>query len=95
MKKYCYAYFNKLGDFYGQPFFVDHKEEFVAILRQNLFAAKKDELEALKEDDLYFIGEFDNVTGTFEAKKDFITSMSGLCSEVLVKKYGEKVDGQA
>lgn len=33
MKKFCYAYFNKLGDFFGVPFYVDHKEEFPAIFK--------------------------------------------------------------
>lgn len=95
MKKYCFAYFNKLGDFYGQPFFTDHKEEFVKILNQSLYAAKQEELESLKEDDLYFIGTFDNETGEFVAEKSFVCSMSGTCSEVLTKKYGVEENGRA
>lgn len=91
--KYCFAYFNKLGDFYGQPFFVDHKDEFVKILHQSLYAAKQDDLETLKEDDLYFIGSFNNETGDFKPEKEFVCSMSGMVSEILVKKFGEKQDG--
>lgn len=94
MKKYCYAYFNKLGDFYGQPFFVDHKDEFVKILGQTLYSAKKDELEALQEDDLYFIGSFDNETGEFKFEKEFVTSMSGMVAAVLSKKFGGSEDGR-
>lgn len=93
MIKYCFAYFNKLGDFYGQPFFTDAKEQFVKSLHQVLYGVKQDDLESLKEDDLYFIGSFDNESGEFTPVKEFICSMSGLCSEVLVKKYGVKEDG--
>ena len=94
MIKYCFAYFNKLGDFFGQPFFTDHKDEFPAILKQNLFAAEKETLESLKEDDLYYLGSFDNVTGEIKAEKTFIASMSGDVAEVLLKKYGVKEDGR-
>lgn len=94
MMKYCFAYFNKLGDFYGQPFFVDHKDEFVKILGQTLYAAKKDDLEALKEDDLYFIGSFNNETGDFKPEKEFITSMSGMVTGILAKKFGESEHGE-
>ena len=94
MIKYCFAYFNKLGDFFGQPFFADHKEEFVKVLHQSLYAGKQEELESLKEDDLYFIGSFDNETGEFKAEKTFMCSMSGAVSEVLLKKFGVKEDGR-
>lgn len=95
MMKYCFAYFNKLGDFYGSPFFVDHKEEFVKILGQSLYGAKKEDLEALKEDDLYYLGSFDNEKGELVPEKEFITSMSGMVSEILVKKFGDSDHGQA
>lgn len=96
MIKFCFAYFNKLGDFYGQPFFVESKEGFTGSLRQALFAAKQDDLESLKEDDLYFIGEFNNETGEFKPSKEFVTSMSGMVTEVLLKKYGvEEKNGRA
>lgn len=95
MIKYCFAYFNKLGDFYGMPFFVDQKEEFVKSLHQALYAAKEDELESLKEDELHYIGSFDNESGIFTPSKEFMCEMSGLCSEILVKKFGVKENGQA
>lgn len=95
MIKHCFAYFNKLGDFYGQPFFTDQKDEFVASLRQLLFAAKEEDLETLKEDDLYYIGSFDNVSGEFKPAKEFIASMSGVSCEILSKKYGDRENGKA
>ena len=95
MIKYCFAYFNKLGDFYGQPFFIDQKDEFVKSLSQILYAAKKEELESLKEDDLFLIGDFDNETGVFTPCKEFKMSMSGISSEVLLKKYGVSENGRA
>lgn len=96
MKKYCYAYFNKLGDFFGTPFFVENekKGDFVKLLGQVLFSSKQDELEALKEDDLYFIGTFDNETGVFEPSKEFVTSMSGMAAAILNKKFGGSEDGK-
>lgn len=95
MIKYCFAYFNKLGGFYGNPFFTEHKEEFVKSLHQALYSAKKEELESLTEDELYYIGSFDNESGVFTPQKEFVSDMSGLCSEVLMKKFGVKSDGQA
>lgn len=95
MIKYCFAYFNRFGDFYDQPFFTDNKEEFVKILGQVLYGAKKEELEFLKEKDLFFIGSFNNETGEFKAEKNFVTSMSGMVSTILVKKFGEQEHGQA
>lgn len=92
MIKYCFAYFNKLGDFFGQPFFTDTKDEFVKSLYQGLYGLKQEDLETLNVDDLYYIGSFDNVSGAFTPAKEFACSMSGLCSEVLVKKYGVKED---
>lgn len=92
--KYIFAYFNKLGDFFGQPFVVDHKDEFPKILGQSLYAAKKEDLESLKEDDLYYLGSFNNESGELLPSKEFVTSMSGMVSEILVKKFGEKEDGR-
>lgn len=93
MMKYCFAYFNKLGDFYGVPFFVDHKDGIQEILHQSMFAYKKEDLDGLKELDLYFVGDFDNCTGILTGKKDFVCSMSGMAEEVLLKKFGGKEDG--
>lgn len=91
MKKYCFAYYNKLGTFYGQPFFVDHnKEEFPKVLHQNLFGAKKEDLESLKEDDLVYLGEFDNETGKFVSDNEVVAVMSSEVADILVKKFGEK-----
>lgn len=90
MKKYCYAYFNKLGAFYGVPFFVDHKEGFEQILNQSLFSAEKDVLERLKEEELYYLGEFDNVTAEFKYEKEFVCSMSSMVSDVIAKKFGKE-----
>lgn len=95
MIKHCFAYFNKLGDFFGTPFFTDQKDEFVKSLNQALYAAKKEDLESLKSDDLFYIGLFDNESGVFSPEKTFVCSMSGLCSEVLLKKYGVEEHGQA
>ena len=95
MIKYCYAYYNKLGNFYGMPFFVDHKEEFPSILRQSLYAAKKEQLEELQEEELYLIGSFNNETGEFKAEKEFVTALSGMVSEILAKKFRGEEHGQA
>ena len=95
MIKHCFAYFNKLGDFYGQPFFTDHKDDFVKALNQALYAAKEEELESLKEDDLYYIGAFDNESGEFKPEKSFVCSMSGTVSEILTKKFGVDEHGRA
>lgn len=96
MIKYCFAYFNKLGGFHGNPFFTDlKKEEFVKSLHQALYSAKKEELESLTEDELHFIGSFDNESGVFTSEKEFVCDMSVVCSEILVKKFGVKENGQA
>lgn len=95
MMKYAFAYFNKLGGFFGVPFFVDHKEEFPKALRQSLFAAKKEQLEELSEEEIYYIGSFDNETGIFIPAKDFVTSLSGVVAEVIAKKFGGSENGQA
>lgn len=90
MKKYGFAYFNKLGGFYGDVFFVREKEEFPAILRQSLFAAERETLEHLKEEDLYLICEFDNESGEVVFCKEFYCAMSPLVEEVIAKRFSKE-----
>lgn len=97
MKKYCFAYQNVLGGFYGTPFFVDHsKEEFVGLFTQSLYSADLKTLSSLKEDDLYYLGYFDNVTGSFVSEVEFVAHLSELVTEIIAKKSQvekeEKVD---
>lgn len=90
MKKYIYCYFNTLGGFYGQPFFADHiPEEFVKIYNQSLFSADKETLESLKEDDLYYLGNFDNESGVIDSKIEFLCHLTDTANTIIAKKFGE------
>lgn len=91
MKKYIYGYFNKLGGFFGNPFFHDlPKETFKEYLFQSLFAAKEEELNDVKECELYALGEFDNETSEIKYEKEYILNCSTLVEEVLSRKGASK-----
>ena len=98
MKKNGFAYFNKLGGFFGDPFFVREEKEFPAVLRQSLFAADRETLEHLKEEELYKICEFDNESGEIIYCKEFYCSLSSIVEEVIVKRFSKeevKEDGKS
>lgn len=87
MIKYTYAYFNKLGGFFGNPFYSDiEKDHFKEYLFQSLFAAKKEELAEISECELYYLGEFDNVSSEIKYEKEFLLNCSSVCEEILSKK---------
>lgn len=90
MIKHCFAYFNKLGGFYGDPFYVREKDEFDAVLRQSLFVADKQTLEHLKEEELYYLGTFDNESGEIVSSKEFYCVLEPIVSEIIVKRFGKK-----
>lgn len=97
MIKHVFAYFNKLGGFYGDPFYVREKEEFDAVLRQSLFAADRETLEHLKEEELYYLGTFDNESAEVKPEKEFYCVLAPLCEEIIAKRFAkkeEKEDGE-
>lgn len=67
------------------------KKSFLLFLRQSLYSAEKEALEHLKEEELYYLGSFDNVSGEFEVCKDFVVSLSGMVEEVLSRRFGKEV----
>lgn len=94
MKLKIYCYENKLGAFFGKPFYdVLSGNDFLDQYKQVLFGADEETLKSLLEDNLYCLGEFDNITGEILPQKDFICSLGEVASEVLAKKFGVKEDG--
>lgn len=88
MKKYLFAYYNKLGGFFGFPFAVDHKESFKDVYRQSCYGAEKKSLESMKEEEIFYLGEFDNESGVITPEKEFYLSCDSIVSEVLAKRFG-------
>lgn len=90
MIKFIYGYYNKLGEFFGVPFYEDHSEkEMPSVIRQALFNAKEADILSFKECELYCLGTFDNETGVFETKKEFIMNCASVAEEVLGKRGGQ------
>ena len=94
MIKHVFAYFNELGGFFGKPIFSEFKDDFVKEITQSLYGANQETLESLSDDSLYYLGTFDNETGLLESKKEFVASLSPICKEVLLKKFGVKKDAR-
>lgn len=87
MKLNVYCYYNTLGGFFGKPFLeVIAPEDFVAQLTQSMYGAKEDVLESLKEDDLYCLGVFDNVTGELVSSKEFLVHVGEIANKVLLTR---------
>lgn len=82
MKLFVYAYYNQLGGFFGQPF-VDKNEpgDMAQELKQALICLKDDKtLDHLKEEDLFKLGVYDNITGDIIYEKEFVCH----CSDIVV-----------
>lgn len=87
MKLNVYCFFNNFGGFFGKPFLeVIEPDKYVEQFKQSLFGASVEVLESLKEDDLYFLGTFDNVTGELESNKEFLIHLSEHVGTLLSKK---------
>lgn len=93
MKKYIYAYYNKLGGFYGLPFVADYdKDVYLEIFQQSLYAQDKKTLDSLLEDDLYLVGTFDNRTAEIVPCNEFLIHCSEYASLVIAKKFSNVVE---
>lgn len=94
MRLNIFAYYNVLGGFFGQPqFVVGDKEQHVEMFKQSLYRADVKTLRSLLEDDLYFLGVFDNESGVIESSKEFVMHCSDIASSILnVKKDEDESD---
>lgn len=73
MIKYIYAFKNKLGGFYNSPFIENTKpEDYPEAFKQSLFCGPVENFERLKENEIYFLGSFDNITGVITACCNFV-----------------------
>lgn len=92
MDKYIYAYFNTLGGFFGKPFVEDlPSEEFIHGFYQGLYGADLATLNSIKEDDLYLIGKFNNVTGDIVSCKECIAHLCDIATTIISKKFPSEV----
>lgn len=93
MIKHIYAYFNTLGGFYGKPFIEDlAPEDFVGAFTQSLYGAPKEVLESIKEDDLFYLGSFDNIKGVIIPNNENLIHLSEIAGKILLTKV-DKVPG--
>lgn len=68
MKHYVYCYYKKKAGFFTQPVLNPYDTELIVDLTQRTFAANvgTPDHDAQSECDLYYLGQFEDVTGTFE-----------------------------
>lgn len=89
MNKYIYCYFNKVLGFYSTPFALDaepDKEKDIFI--RDLSVLSDTDLDTLKEDDLYFLGVFNDEMGEFDVScRQFVLPVSRLVYQI---KAGRK-----
>lgn len=87
MKQYIYANYNRLGDFYcGMMFDQTNPDDMKVSYRQIVCNLDEKALSFLKECELYYLGEFDNVTGEIIAKKEFMLNCGDVIDQVLSVK---------
>lgn len=78
-----YAYRNSIGNFYSSPFFCgDGPEVTGEKFSHMLFAADEKQLDSLIDDELYYIGEFDDHTGLVTPVNEFVVNMGALVRQV-------------
>lgn len=96
MKLYLYANYNVLAGFFG-PMMGERIEpgEMVKDYAQILVGLKKEQLESLKECDLYCLGSIDNVTGEIVPEKRFLLHCGEVASRFLSTEVKEDVEQSA
>lgn len=90
MKKYMYAFRNKLGGFYGDVF-NDIKEPnlYAESLQQSMFSATIEQLMSLSEDELYCLGTIDNLSGVIVPANEFVFDVSSAVNRLIILKKAE------
>lgn len=95
MKKYLYAYRNKLGGFFGNVFTDDHEPAVYAeSLQQSMFGATIEQLGALCEDELYCLGTYDNLSGIVIAENTFILDVSAIVARLVLLKKAQSMTNE-
>ena len=87
MIKYVYSYRSRVAALYGKPFTLElSPDDIQDYLFESYAAFGIDELKTLLEDDLYFVGAFDNKTGVLTPANKFILDVSTLARQLIALK---------
>ena len=78
MRSYVYCYYNRKGGFYTAPVINPYDTEKIVEMTQRTFRSNVGEVEHTLqlENDLYYLGMFDDETGEFiiDGKPQFLTN---------------------
>lgn len=91
MIKYIYCYRSRVASLYNKPFTMDfNPDDIKDLLFESYASFNIDELQTLMEDDLYYIGSFDNKTGLIVPANKFILDVSTLARQLIALKKENK-----
>lgn len=91
MMTYVFAYRNKLGGFYGKLFQSTLTSEvFIQQFQQEIFNASDEMLDSMSEDELYYLGTFDNLSGVFVSCNEYLLDCSALVKQAKVLKKAQE-----
>lgn len=94
MKKYLYAYFNVLTCIFAPVQTSDIKpEDYPDHFKEALTSVEPKYLKTFLEDDLYYLGSYDSVTGEIFPAKEFVLHCGDLATLILEKRKANE-DGK-
>lgn len=94
MTRYVYCYKNRISSTFLKPWTCEvSPKDIVEVVKVDFSNADETVLKGLEEDDLYFIGTFDTVSGTVCSAPEFILDAGELCKTILTLRKENPKDG--